>query len=157
MLRTKRLIDYDDSIIDLKNKEMERLSYEKQRLEDFISRLKTNNAEYDRVIKIAKETVTQVLDNKRLLLHAALGSVVEVLKDHPEKQLLIYDSLETTDYRIPSIPLGIDSQRYRQICMEDVKDLADEVYDRLLNNFVNSALYSASFSALQCQSKQHPP
>jgi len=41
MLRTKRMLDHDDAIINLKRREIEQLSYEKQQLEYFIVSLKT--------------------------------------------------------------------------------------------------------------------
>jgi cell division protein FtsB len=157
MFLTKKMLDQGDSMIEQKKQEIEQLSNEKQHLENFISRLKTNSNEYDRVTRIAKAKILQLLYNKRSILEVAIGSILEVLIEHPEKQLLIYDSLDAPDYRIPSIPLGLDTNQYRQFCMENLKGLAEAVFDRLSNNIVNSTVYSASFSDLQGQSQRPPP
>jgi hypothetical protein len=160
MLRTKRMLDHDDAIIDLKRQEIEQLSYEKQQLENFIVRLKTNNKEYQRVVRIAKDKVSQVLDDKRVMLNAAIGSVLGALREHPEKQLLIYDSLDASTFRTSSIPLGIDSRQYRQVCLEMLRGLAEELYDKLLNSLVDSTTSSAAYAPvldLQSHFQLHPP
>jgi len=154
------MLDHDDAIIDLKKQEIEQLSYEKQQLENFIVRLKTNNKEYQRVVRIAKDKVSQVLDDKRVMLNAAIGSVLGALREHPEKQLLIYDSLDASTFRTSSIPLGIDSRQYRQVCLEMLRGLAEELYDKLLNSLVDSTTSSAAYAPvldLQSHFQLHPP
>jgi hypothetical protein len=160
MLCTKRMLDHDDSIIDLKRQEIEQLSYEKQQLQNFIVRLKTNNEEYKHVVRIAKEKVSQVLDDRRVMLNAAIGSVLGALKEHPEKLLLSDDLLDASTFRTSSIPLGIDSRQYRQVCLEMLRELAEELYDKLLNSLVGSTISSASSAPvlrLQSHFQLHPP
>jgi DNA-binding Lrp family transcriptional regulator len=123
-----------------------KLENNKQQLEGFIERLKANDEEYKKVVRIAKENVMQILDNKRAMLNAVIVPALEALKEHPEKQLLIYDSLDSHTYRSSHIHFGLDSLQYRQLCL---KDLQEEAYDKLSNSIVADAMSSASAIDIQ--------
>ena len=118
---------------DVQQKDLAKFENNKQQLKSFITRLKANDEEYNRVVRIAKENVRQILDNKRWMLNAVIGSVLEALKEHPEKQLLIYDSLDSNTHRSSHTLFGLDSLQYRRLCL---KDLQEEAYDKLSNSIV---------------------
>jgi len=102
-----------------------------------IERLKTNDEEYEKIIRIAKENVRRVLYSKRAMINIVTCSILGALRENPEKQLLIYDSWDDSQYGAISIPPGIDLLQYRRICLED---LQEEAYDRLSNSIVAYAM-----------------
>lgn len=135
-----------DISFSVKKNEIAKLENNKQQLEGFIKRLKANDEEYLKVVRIAKENVRHVLDNKRGMLNAVIEPVLEALKEHPENQLLIYDSLDSHTHRSSHTPFGLDSPQYRQLCLID---LQEEAYDKLSNSIVADVISSASAIDIQ--------
>ncbi len=138
--------------ITLIQEELANLNSKKEQIDSVIARLKSNSQEYCRVLGLAREELHQILSNKRVMLYAALLSVLEALKEDPEKQVLIYDSLDN-----PSIPFGVEPQQYRQLALEKSLELAQQFFEKLIISCVNTAVTSASSAKLQSQRGQYLP
>jgi hypothetical protein len=105
-------------------------------------RLKSDSQEYCRFVSLAREELYQILTDKRVMLHAALLSVLEALKEDPGKQVLIHDSLEDPLYLSPSIPFGLDRQQYRQLSLEMVLEISEQFFEKLINSCVSHVVSS---------------
>ncbi len=85
----------------------------------------------------------QTLSDKKMILLIAVTSVLEVLREDPNKQRLIYDCLDDPPCTLPPVPLGLNSQQYRQLCLTILVELAEEVFNKLLNRSVDILMSSA--------------
>jgi hypothetical protein len=128
--------------IDIKNRELANLECKKKQLEDFIAGLKRDNTQYVSFRNVEEERMKKMLDDKKRLLHIALTSVLEVLKEDPNKQLLIYDSLDDLIGIVHPIPPGLNRQQYRQFCLRMLLESSAEVFDKLLSASVDSIMSS---------------
>jgi len=148
----RETLDSLSKSITLIQEELANLNSKKEQIDSVIARLKSNSQEYCRVLGLAREELHQILSNKRVMLYAALLSVLEALKEDPEKQVLIYDSLDN-----PSIPFGVEPQQYRQLALEKSLELAQQFFEKLIISCVNTAVTSASSAKLQSQRGQYLP
>jgi hypothetical protein len=151
----KETLDSFGKSINLRVEEVVNLNSKKAQLESFITRLKSNSQEYCRVVSLAREELHQILSDKRVMLHAALLSVLEALKEDPEKQVLIYDSLDNPLYTVPPIPFGIEPRQYRQLCLTKCQELAEQFFEKLIKSCVNRAIATAASVELHHQPELH--
>ena len=129
--------------INIKYEELANLNCNKHQLENFIVSLKKNNHQYLSFRSVVVEQIRQMLSDKKVMLIIAVSSVLEVLKEDPNKQLLIYDYLDDPPHTIPTIPPGLDRQQYKQFCQTILLELAEVVFENLLNKCVDSTISSA--------------
>jgi hypothetical protein len=127
-----------DKACKLKFDELSGVCYQIQMLEYQIERFK-NSKSYQAIEKISKDKVNELLTENRKLLEYALVSVIEALKNEPNRYLLIdkkpYNSLGT----IQSILYEGDYQ----FAKEKVLEFADETFYKLQKGIVDNTLTAA--------------
>ena len=84
-------------------------------------------------------------------MHGVDASLMAIRQD-PNKNLLIYPMPWNVRKEIAAIPGGIE--RAYQLCTAEVIDIADQLFDQLVNNAINQAMTacsrnSANFSIVQ--------
>jgi chromosome segregation ATPase len=135
-------------------------------LEKYVKRLK-NGEDYSELEAIVKNKVSELLlDNKRLL-EAVLASIIEALRDDPDRYLLI-DRMQLTPFtnntiinyssflesQRPSRPQG-DEQFVRERVVETAKRVLDNLQKNIVDNIISTASglekggsYSAAYQSL---------
>jgi hypothetical protein len=132
-----------------KKAEISDLVSHKHQLERINAREK-GRAEYRRVERIAEQRINEILSNKQLVLHAALASILDALREDPNKQLLIYDPRDgPPPYGIRHTPPGIDPLQFKRFCQAKLLELAAKYHDKLLKNFMRSTMTSIGFEDQQ--------
>jgi hypothetical protein len=130
-----------------KETEFTNLNSRNEQLKNITARQKQTK-EYRRVESVAEQRICEILGSKQLMLHAALGSIIEAFREDPYKQLLIYDPLDypmiSTNSRIPP---GIDPRYFKQFCVEKLLELAGKFYDKLLESSLSSTISSVDLAA----------
>jgi len=124
------------------NGELSKLNYNKHQLENFIASLKSDNEQYGSFRNDVEKQMRQTLSDNKMILLIAVISVLEVLREDPNKQWLIYDGLDDPPCTLPAVPLGLNSQQYRQLCLTILVELAEEVFNKLLNRSVDILISS---------------
>jgi hypothetical protein len=78
---SKELLKSYTSSCEGKRQESESLNNEKSRLEALVTRFKNNNEEYLRIESTVEEKVKNVLADSKVLLHKAIFSIIETLRN----------------------------------------------------------------------------
>lgn len=105
--------------------------------------------DYRKVKAVAKKGIHEIFSNKKLMLHEALTSVIEAIREDPNKQLLIYDPLDyPTIHSNSRIPPGVDPRYFRQVCTEKLLEIAGEYYDKLLKGGLFNTMSSIGLASL---------
>ncbi len=144
----QELISYT-AALNSKKAEISELVSHKHQLERINAREK-GRPEYRRVERIAEQRINEILSNKQLVLHAALASILDALREDPNKQLLIYDLRDGPPlYGIRHTPPGIDPLQFKRFCQAKLLELAAKYHDKLLKNFMRSTMTSIAFEDQQ--------
>lgn len=81
---------------------------------------------------------------------AALASILDALREDPNKQLLIYDPRDgPMPYGIRRTPPGIDPLQFKQFCQAKLLELAGKYHDKLLKSCMHSTMTSVAFEDQQ--------
>lgn len=120
-----------------KRKEAENLNSEISKLETLVSRFKSNNEEYLKIEKTVGEKVKSVLIDNKQILQFALASVIEALRQNPDKynNLLVCNSscapTAIISMQQSSSPYYVGE--YNAMILE----VADKLYNTLLKQLVS--------------------
>jgi Zn-dependent oligopeptidase len=126
---------------------LQNLRYQTANLQTVINEFKNNdNGEYTKVIKAVKEEVQKNLSNIRPLLDLALFSVIQSMKENPDKCSSLVDSdnpksIRYSNYRYPSSGAKQQQSQYGddydiEYCKAEILDQAKEFYIFLVDRFV---------------------
>jgi hypothetical protein len=143
----QKLYSYNTAV-NSKKAEISDLISHKHQLERIIAREK-GRPEYRRVERIAEQRINEILSNKQLILHAALASILDALREDPSKQLLIYDLRDGPPNRTRRTPPGIDPLQFKQFCQAKLLELAAKYHDKLLKSCMRSTMTSIAFEDQQ--------
>ena len=134
--------------IGVQKKELERLSNEKRQYESLIASA-NSSAGCDRIRAIAETTARSILTDNRVVLEAALRSLLQALSEEPrnELQAIVYSSVRYPLYEPSS---ANPPQNYIQLRQALLLQSAEEMYQVLLaktlHNTMSSALHTQSGS-----------
>jgi hypothetical protein len=120
-----------------------------------LENIKNNDKNYQKIERTAEQKANDVLNNKKVVILAAVISVLGALRIHPDKQqLLIYDSFyplnnnnSTADIfaKMMSSSSAANSEKnHLAFHHKEILNIADRVYDNLLKAAVNDTIYPAA-------------
>jgi hypothetical protein len=149
---TSRLLNSIRVSCGRERREIQNLQNEKARLQDIVTRFKSNNEEYlDKIKHAANEEVKSVLTSGKLILKLATFSVIESLRMNPELyNFVIHDNSNNntigygSDY--PSLMLSGQQQQqsfndsYTALILEE----AEKLYNKLITELTNGVISAAT-------------
>jgi hypothetical protein len=127
----------------------------------WLENIKNNDKDYQKIERIAQQKANDILNNKKVVILAAVISVLGALRDHPDKQqLLIYDSFypsnnnSTADIfakMMSSSSPTASPENYTPLPFrhKEILNIAEGLYDQLLKVAVNDTIYPSSHQANQ--------
>jgi hypothetical protein len=127
-----------DKACKLKFDELSGICYQIRMLEYQIERFK-NSKSYQAIEKISKDKVNELLTENRKLLEYALVSVIEALKNEPNRYLLI----DKKPYNSLGLIQSILYEGDYQFAKEKVLEFADETFYKLQKGIVDNTLTAA--------------
>ena len=149
-----------------KRREAESLNNKKSRLEALVTRFKSNNEEYLRIERTVEENVKNVLTDSKVLLHKAIFSIIETLrngnnitKDHLIS-FLAKQAIEVSHYRdynhasSTSTSLSSSSSAEHNLAqhIEDSKDTileeAEKLYDHMTKDLTDIIIDNTAFNMM---------
>jgi hypothetical protein len=162
----KELLKSYTSSCERKRQESESLNNEISRLEALVTRLKNNNEEYLRIESTVEERVKNVLADSKVLLHKAIFSIIETLrngnnitKDHLIS-FLANEAIAVSHYRdykyvsststSPSSSSSAEHNLAQHI--EDSKDTileeAEKLYNRMIKDLTDTIIDNTAFKMM---------
>src|SRR5215212_2302436 len=130
-------------------RQIEKLSNEKTRIENLVTRFKNNNEEYLKIKQAAEEKVNNILTNGKLILKFATFSVIKSLRSNPELYNFISysTSVETASpaYGSNYISLMSSGQQQRQQSFTDtytalILEESEKLYNKLTTELTNKVM-----------------
>jgi DNA repair exonuclease SbcCD ATPase subunit len=135
--------DLESIKIDICNgkEEIEQLNHKKRHLERLVARTQTS-AVYEKLRGIAEASARRLLQDNMMIMKAALGAVIQALKNDPDFQAMISESLKYPTYGVTSSSGRI--QDYVILYNAKFLKLAGEIFDNILAKVANDTLSSTS-------------
>jgi len=116
-------IDKYNEISMAKTSYIESLGNEIKKLETYISKLKNSDEYYTKFEKFAKEKLDSIINDRRWLLGAAVGAVIESIRKDPDKQMIINNIVES-------------EESYQA----NLLDLSEELFEKILKQLIDVTL-----------------
>jgi hypothetical protein len=120
-----------------------------------LENIKSNSKNYQKIERIAEQKANDILNNKKVVILAAVISVLDALRNHPDKQqLLIYDLFynnhyptnndDITLYTTKMISSAPNPENYLPLPFhhKEILKIADGLYDNLLKAVVDNTIYT---------------
>ncbi len=160
---TKELLKCYTSSCERKRQESEILNNEISRLEALVTRFKNNNEEYLRIENTVEEKVKNVLADSKVLLHKAIFSIIETLRNgnNTTKNHLISflakEAIAVSRYRdykyASSISTSSSSGEHKLAqYIEDYKDItleeAEKLYNRMIKDLTDTVIDNTAFKMM---------
>jgi hypothetical protein len=126
--------------IQVNREELEGLDYQKRQTQTVIASMQ-NSAGHEQIRGIAEATARSILTENKVVLVAALRSLLQALKDEPrnELQLLIYGSLNYPLYE-PRTPPQNYAQLRQALLLESAEQMYTDLLAKVVNNIMSLAL-----------------
>ena len=140
IMRAKEQLSDTEKACKQKYNELREICSQIQMLEYQIERFK-NGQSYKAIEQAAKEKVNEFLYDNKKILEYALVSVIEALRENPDRYLLI-NKIPTTYNSLGTIRSALYEGDY-QFIKEKVLELADKIFHMLQKDVVDSALSTA--------------
>ncbi len=106
-----------------KSSYIENLDSKIRKLESYISKLKTSDEYYTKFEQFAKEKLDSIINDRRWLLGAAVGAVIESIRKDPDKQMIINNIVES-------------EESYQA----NLLDLSEELFEKILKQLIDVTL-----------------
>jgi transposase len=164
--KSKTLTSYRISCI-RERREIEKLYYEKTRLEALITGFKNNNEDYLKIKRAAEDKVKDVLTNGKLILKFATFSVIESLRSNPELYNFISYSISdetiSTPYGSNYLSLMLSGRQqhqqsfnasYTALILEEAEKLYNKLTTKLANDVIAASGVDNRASALSANNNR---
>jgi ribosomal protein S8E len=126
-----------------------------------LENIKNNNKDYQKIEQVAEQKANDILNNRNAVVLAAVISVLEALRNRPDKQqLLIYDTFYPLNNNNGAADIlakmmsssAANPENYLSMSFhhKEIRKIAGEIYDELLKVAVNNTLYPPIPTATQC-------
>ncbi|HEX7208409.1 MAG TPA: hypothetical protein VF233_09520 [Nitrososphaeraceae archaeon] len=162
---SKELLKSYTSSCERKRQESESLNNEISRLETLVTRVKSNNEEYLKIKKTVEDMCKYVLTNSKVLLHKAIFSIIETLrnennttKNHHLISFLAKEAITVSRYRdykyASSISTSSSSSGEHKLAqyIEDYKDItleeAEKLYNRMIKDLTDTVIDNTAFKMM---------
>jgi hypothetical protein len=120
-----------------------------------LKNIKNNSKDYQEIENIAEKKANDILNNRKVVVLAAVIAVLEGLRNHPDKQqLLIYDSFYPSNNngaadtltKMMSSSTAANPEKSYLLAMPlhhtEIMKIAEGLYDQLVKVAVNNTIYS---------------
>jgi predicted nuclease with TOPRIM domain len=126
----KREDELQSSIKELKHEKVE-IELEKMKLENFVKDFRYNNRGYNKIRKVARQEVENILSDNRRMLEMALKSLIGSLHLDPKKFEILYYNMSTME---------ISDDNNEKLIIEQAKKFYDEMLERIPNSVVENVV-----------------
>jgi hypothetical protein len=161
---SKELLKFYTSSCERKRQESDSLNDEISRLETLVTRFKSNNEEYLKIKSTVEEMLKNVLTDGKVLLHKALFSIIETLrnenntaKNHHLISFLAKEAITVSHYRdykyASSISTSSSPGEHKLAqYIEDYKDTileeAIKLYNRMIKDLTDTVIDNTAFEMM---------
>jgi hypothetical protein len=161
---SKELLKSYTSSCERKRQESESLNNEISRLEAVVTRFKSNNEEYLKIKSTVEDILKNVLTDGKVLLHKAVFSIIETLRNENNTtknhliSFLAKDAITVSHYRdykyvsSTSIPSSSSGEHKLAQYIEDYKDTileeAEKLYNRMIKDLTDTIIDNTAFKMM---------
>jgi hypothetical protein len=161
---SKELLKSYTSSCERKRQESESLNNEISRLEALVTRFKSNNKEYLKIKSTVEDILKNVLTDGKVLLHKAVFSIIETLRNENNTtknhliSFLAKDVITVSHYRdykyvsSTSIPSSSSGEHKLAQYIEDYKDTileeAEKLYNRMIKDLTDTIIDNTAFKMM---------